>query len=66
MVKNKEYKDRKKHIDTKFHFTNDLVNKRVIDIKYCPTEKMVADIMTKPLGSTKLKNIEKDVNWWKK
>ena len=38
---------RTKHIDIKYHFIRDLISKKQIDIKYCPTKEMVADIFTK-------------------
>jgi len=41
--------ERSKHIDVRFHFIREKVNNKEIEIKYCSTDKMVADIMTKPL-----------------
>ncbi|KXJ75903.1 hypothetical protein RP20_CCG010795 [Aedes albopictus] len=46
---------RSKHIETKFHFVRDLLQNGEIDIRYCPTDAMIADMMTKPLQSVKLK-----------
>ncbi|KXJ62534.1 hypothetical protein RP20_CCG005686 [Aedes albopictus] len=43
-----------KHIDTKYCFVKDLVASGVVSIKYCPTERMEADILTKPLAAVKL------------
>jgi hypothetical protein len=31
-----------------------MVQKQVVEVKYCPTEEMVADILTKPLSAVKL------------
>lgn len=45
---------RSKHIDTKFYHAKDLCTKGVIELQYCSTDKMVADILTKPLGPTKM------------
>ena len=39
-----------KHIATKFHFTRQHVEDGVVKLTYCPTEKMLADIFTKPLA----------------
>ena len=40
---------RMKHIDIRFHFVHEALEKDVIKIKYCPIEEMVADLLTKPL-----------------
>lgn len=44
---------RSKHIDTRRFFAKDLSEKGLVSIRYCPSESMVADIMTKPLGYIK-------------
>lgn len=43
---------RLKHVDVKFNFVRELVKKKCIDIRYIPSEKQLADIMTKGLAST--------------
>lgn len=45
---------RSKHIDTKYHFVKDLFEQEQIDVTYCPSEDMLADILTKPLSRVKL------------
>ncbi|XP_055527250.1 uncharacterized protein LOC129719859 [Wyeomyia smithii] len=45
---------RRKHIDTKLYHAKDLCAKGVIELKYCSTDEMVADILTKPLGPKKM------------
>ena len=45
---------RNKHIDVRYHFTRQTVQDRIIELKYCPTEEMVADMLTKALGRIKL------------
>ena len=49
LSKNPKYHARTKHIDIKHHFIRDLVTANQIDLSYCASHKMVADIMTKPL-----------------
>eukprot|EP00253_Pinus_taeda_P017662 PITA_17662 len=46
---------RMKHIDTKFHYTRELVNSGEIVLEHCRTQEQVADILTRPLGQ---KNFE--------
>lgn len=50
-----QHKKRTKHIDTRYHYTRELSSSGVIELRYCPSEEMVADILTKPLGATKVK-----------
>lgn len=47
-LQSEKFSNRTKHVDTKFHFIKDLNDKELTFI-YCPTEDMVADILTKPL-----------------
>jgi len=44
------HSNRSKHIDVRYHFIRQLVESRKLEIHYCPTEYMVADILTKSLG----------------
>ena len=46
---------RSKHIDTKYYHARDLCSRGVIQLRYCPSEHMVADVFTKPLGAMKMK-----------
>ena len=48
---------RTKHIDTKYHFARELYKAKDIDIQYCPTAEMVADMLTKPVEAVKLKHL---------
>lgn len=45
--------ERSKHIDTRFHFVKDFVKKGIVSCTYCPTEDMLADILTKALPTGK-------------
>ncbi|XP_059221638.1 uncharacterized protein LOC131996193 [Stomoxys calcitrans] len=49
LIKEEKLSNRTKHIDTKLHFVKDHIKKKDVECNYCPTESMVADIMTKPL-----------------
>ena len=40
---------RSKYIDIRYHFIRDYTNKE-IEIIYCPTKEMVADVLTKLLA----------------
>ncbi len=49
LAKNPIAHSRTKHIDIRFHFVREAQEEELIKIKYCPTEEMVADLLTKPL-----------------
>jgi len=40
---------RTKHIDIRYHFVREQVLKGTLQIKYCSTKNMLADLFTKPL-----------------
>lgn len=44
-----------KHIDTKFNFVKDMVRDGIVQLQYCATEQMQADLLTKPLQAVKLR-----------
>ncbi|XP_053686511.1 uncharacterized protein LOC128736052 [Sabethes cyaneus] len=50
-----QQRKRSKHIDTRYHYTRNCCTSGDIELQYCASEFMVADISTKPLGSTKVK-----------
>lgn len=59
----KEYSHKRtKHIDLRYHFVKDLISKNSFCVRYLQTEKMVADVLTKPLGSQKHCNFVTDLN----
>ena len=45
--------DRTKHIDIRYHFVRDHIGKD-FHLYYVPSEDMVADILTKPVGKNSL------------
>ena len=55
LISNKKFSHRTKHIDTKFHLVKELKEGGTLDFKYCPTDQMLADMLTKPLNIIKLK-----------
>ena len=57
MAKTPQFHKRSKHINIKYHYVREQVNNSKIIIKYCPTEEMVADLLTMGIGPTKLNNL---------
>ena len=57
MSKNPQFHGRAKHIDIKFHYVRDQCNEKVIELEYCPTQDMIADILTKGLNQATFKRL---------
>ncbi|KAG7565068.1 Zinc finger CCHC-type superfamily [Arabidopsis suecica] len=49
LAKNPVFHDRSKHIDTRYHYIRECVNKKDVLLEYVKTHDQVADIFTKPL-----------------
>ena len=60
MVENKKQSNKTKHIDIKYHYVKEEVERKQVILKYVPTEHNVADLMTKPLGRIKTEQLRKD------
>ena len=39
---------RTRHFNIKYFYATDLIRRKLLRIEYCPTDKMVADYMSKP------------------
>ena len=46
---------RTRHFDIKLFYITDLIAKDEVSIEYCPTDKMIADYMSKPLTGSRFK-----------
>lgn len=53
LVRNPIFHNRTKHIEVRHHFIREVYEAGTIDIKYKPTEEMIADVLTKGLHSPK-------------
>lgn len=53
MAKNPQFHGRAKHIDIKHHFIREQVASGAVDLKYCGTDDMIADMLTKGLTQAK-------------
>lgn len=52
-----ECSHRTKHIDTKYHYIRQAVENGEVSLHYVPSEYNLADILTKPLNSVKIKQL---------
>lgn len=57
MSRNPQFHGRSKHIAIKYHFIRDQVSNGSIELKYCKTNDMVADIMTKGLSGEQFEKL---------
>jgi hypothetical protein len=55
LIKDDSYHMSTKHLDTRFLFIHKVAERGQIKILYCPTEDMVASILTKPYQSGRLR-----------
>lgn len=53
LAKNLVCHGRSKHIEVKYHFLRDIVNKGKIELLYCRTTEQWADLFTKTLAADK-------------
>ena len=58
LSKNPSQHRRSKHINTKFHFIRDCVEKGYVEVDYVKTESQLADSFTKPLERIKFEEIQ--------
>jgi len=60
LANNQKFSKRSKHIDTKYHFIKDLNKDDKILLEYCPSENMLADMLTKALQQVRLRKLSKE------
>ena len=59
LAKNPQFHGRAKHIDLRRHFIRERVTDKSIELKYCPTEDMIADMLTKGLSHNNLEKLRR-------
>ena len=53
MSVNPVFHDKLKHIQIRYHFIRDMVQKGVVELHYIPTDDQTIDVLTKPLPRVK-------------
>ena len=61
LSKNPSQHGQSTHIDTKFHFIRDSVEKGHVEVEYVKTKSQLADSFTKPLGHIKFEGIREEL-----
>ena len=55
MSKNPVFHDNSKHIEIKYHYIRNMVQKGAMKLQYVATEEQIADVLMKPLARVKFK-----------
>ena len=55
--KNTVQHSKTKHIEIRYHFIRDLVERKIVCLEYIPTKRQNADIFTKPLNRSKFETL---------
>ena len=50
LSENPGFHDKSKHIEIKYHYIRDMVQRGAVKLQYVVTEEHIADVLTKPLG----------------
>ena len=58
LAKNPVAHARTKHINIRYHYNHEAIQSGEIDVKYCPTREMNADLLTKPLPKGLFQNLQ--------
>ena len=49
------FHDKSKHIEIKYHYIRDMVQRGEVKLQYVAAEEQIADVLTKPLARVKFK-----------
>jgi hypothetical protein len=59
ITQNNEFHQRTKHIDLKYHFIREAIEKKIVHIKRLDSKENIADIFTKPLARIQFENLRR-------
>ena len=53
MTKNLVFHDKSKHIEIRYHYIRDMVQKRAVKLQYIATDEKIVDVLNKNLSRVK-------------
>ena len=53
LSENPVFHDKSKHIEIKYHYIRDMVQRGVVNLQYVAMEEKITDVLTKPLARVK-------------
>ena len=53
LSENPVFHDKSKHIEIKYHFIKDMVQRGAVKLQYVAMEEQIADVLTKPMARVK-------------
>jgi hypothetical protein len=56
MTENLVFHDRSKHIEIRYHYIRDMVQRGAIKLQYVSMDEQVANVLTKPLSRVKFEH----------
>ena len=59
MLVNLVHHDTTKHMEMRYHYVQDMVQRRVVELQFVPTDEQVVDMLMKPLVQGKFEGFQK-------
>ena len=56
MIENLVFHDRSKHIEIRYHYIRDMVQRGALNLQYISTDEHVANVLTEPLSHVKFEH----------
>ena len=60
------FHNKSKHIEIKYHYIRDIVQRGVVKLQYVPTKERVADVLTKPLSHVNFECFQDNIGLFRK